>query len=55
MFELVLAIKELSGYVKNFDDNVQAASVVVQECGGTSMNHLRIHIIPRRSESRSNT
>ena len=57
MFELVLAIKELSSFVKNFSDDVDGASVVVQEFGGTgtSMNHLRIHIIPRRgSEGRTN-
>ena len=47
MFELVLAIKELSRFVKNFSNDVEGASVVVQEFGGTgtSMNHLRIHIV----------
>ena len=49
MFELVLAIKELSHYVKTFDATVQGASVVVQDRGLNGMNHLRVHIIPRRS------
>ena len=56
-FELVLAIKELSQLVKSVDADVQGASVVVQEFGfgGTSMNHLRVHIVPRRGrDSRSN-
>ena len=66
LFETVLAIKELSQLVKiaysDAPDNekVTGTSVVVQEFeaakqGQTSMNHLRVHIVPRRkSDNRSN-
>ena len=66
LFETVLAIKELSQLVKTAystapdNEKVTGTSVVVQEfeaakSGQTSMNHLRVHIVPRRkSDNRSN-
>ena len=61
LFELVLAIKELSQLVVTAHEGeancVVGTSVVIQESeskqGQSDVNHLRIHIVPRRKNDSS--
>ena len=61
LFEISLAIKELSELVikahADDADKVTGSLVVIQEfeAGQRSMNHLRVHIVPRRQSDRRTT